>query len=762
MRPSRILLGYAALAVFTAFYPALRGQLPAPAGSALQLLPDARAPRERNDELSDVATQFLPWSTAVAEAYRAGRLPFRFDANGCGTPLWANPVAQAVTPTTVFFLILPLAWASASAAAVKLFLAAAGVFVFLRRRGLSPVAASWAGLAFGYTIFFTAWMHFPQTWPQALLPWALWALDRVARGERGGFRASLGVVALLLAGGYPEGELFTAVAGVVYFAAVLLSQKTDAATRWRRLGIASAASLLALGLTAAYTLPATIAIARGERSVQAARGSAAAAPEKLAARDFLRPPIYWNAARFWVVPEAQGNPRDRDKFGLYSFAGRASGYPGILVLAFALGAYFWRRPPRPVVWARVALVLVGLYVLWYPPLVKVLQGTPLLREVAFRLTTNRANGIALVLLGLLAAFQLDRIRAGRGRLAMVAGLAIAFAATVVVFVEHLNSPGRAPLTLGHARALSFAVPALLLGAALVMTIRRTSGRAMAILLIAGTAVDLLRIGARFNPGTRPEDWYPVTPEVRRLQEASRGGRFAADSIALTGFAVMYGLEDVRVHDPVAPADYEDALRAAAGYTGPEEYAARVTRLDAPILEFLNARARLGPGGEIRRSEARAASLPERLAGCRDEAQVLERLAAASDLVSTAYAVGPDESFQGAAEIRSVASPSPEEIRVDLHAEAPRLLVLPVSDDGGWTATAGVGRLPTLRVHHAFLGVRIGAGETTVVCRYTPPGFRTGLIATGISALAILALVAARRRFPSEEVGDRVGVIGQKR
>ena len=126
-------------------------------------------------------------------------------------------------------------------------------------------------------------------------------------------------------------------------------------------------------------------------------------------------------------------------------------------------------------------------------------------------------------------------------------------------------------------------------------LRATAGsrRALIVLALAGTALDLLRIGARFNPGTPPADYFPQTQATARIREASRGGRFASSDIMLSGMAYMYGLEDVRVHDPMALAAYADAIGAGAGYTGPAEHTARVTRLDAPFLDFLNVRARFG-------------------------------------------------------------------------------------------------------------------------------------------------------------------------
>jgi hypothetical protein len=742
--PARLLFAFGLLALGVAFFPALSGQIPAPASSAVLLLPDGPAPPEIN-ELSDVPTEFLPWSRAVAQAYRGGRLPFRLAANGCGTPLWANPQAQAVTPTTLLYLLLPEAWGSAASGAVKLFLGAAGALLFLRQRGLSLPASGWAGFAYGFSLSAATWLHFPHTYPYALLPWALWALERLARGKPGGFRSSLAVVFLLLLGGYPEGELYVAAAGLAYFLALVLRERVAAREKVRRLSRAVAASLLALGLSAAYLLPATLAIVRGERSAQVQKFP----PPRptLSVSDFLRPPLYWDVARFWVVPEAQGNPRDQDKFGPYSFAGRTSGYAGILILALALACFFWRRAPAGVRWARRGAVFLALYVTWYPPLQYLVRTVPGLRTASLRLTTNRATAILILLLGFLAASMLDRLRRGERTGPVAAVAAALLLALVLVAGEYFRQPGRPPFD--FIRAARFLVPLLLLLVALLLPLLGRGGWARAALpafLAAGTAIDLLRLGARFNPGTLPEHYYPETPAVQRLQRASEGGRFAASAVAMTGLAPMYGLQDVAVHDPVAPSDYQEVLAAAAGYTGPGEYLARVTRLDAPLLDFLNVRARLLPGreGAIRASASSPAFLPERLVGVGDRGELLRRVSTETDFTRSAYALGPSQSFRGSARIVSFERRSPEEIRVRVSSDHPRLLAVPESNDGGWTCRADGRRLPTLVVNGAFLGVRIPAGETTIVCRYTPPGFREGAVLTGVSLFVAIGLVARRR------------------
>ena len=218
----------------------------------------------------------------------------------------------------------------------------------------------------------------------------------------------------------------------------------------------------------------------------------------------------------------------------------------------------------------------------------------------------------------------------------------------------------------------------------------TARRAQALtgLFLVGTGVDLLRIGARFNPGTRPDEYFPVTPEVRSLQSVSKGGRFATDTALLMGMAYMYGLEDVGMQDPMTPSCYLEALRAGTGYDAPERLFGNVRRLDAPLLDFLNVRARLGGGSVIRHAATPSAVFPDRLLGSRTQGELLERLASVGDLLRNALVLGRDEAFGGSAEILSIEQPAPETIRVRVRTDTARVLVLPQSDDGGWGVVAG--------------------------------------------------------------------------
>ena len=120
-----------------------------------------------------------------------------------------------MTPTTWITWFLPEPWALAAAAALRLWLAAAGAFLWIRKRKVSDPAAAAAGLAYAFSLAFTAWLHYPITYPQALLPWLALAVEHVAEGRAGGVtRVAIAVAALAL-GGYPEGEFLAGAAAPV-------------------------------------------------------------------------------------------------------------------------------------------------------------------------------------------------------------------------------------------------------------------------------------------------------------------------------------------------------------------------------------------------------------------------------------------------------------------------------------------------------------------------------------------------------------------
>ena len=288
-------------------------------------------------------TQFVPWSRAVAAAYRRGTLPAWFPANGCGAPLWANPQAQAVTPTTSSLSAdrpgppppEPRSSSSRGPRARSVLRTAAGA----RPRGLALG---------GDLLRLRAPRDHVDALPRhvARRDAAVYPLGARSHGARRGRRipGTCDLGSLLLLGGYPETEFSRPSSARRSFAAVARSQRVAPRRAWaarpRRRGLAARAGIdrrlhAARGAGAARSERSGTWVARSRRPAAAPRTAGPRSPA-----DVL------GVSRFWLVPEAQGNPRDQDKFGPYSFAGRTSGYAGILVVAFALASSSGAPAPR--------------------------------------------------------------------------------------------------------------------------------------------------------------------------------------------------------------------------------------------------------------------------------------------------------------------------------------------------------------------------------------------------------------------------------
>src|SRR5437899_2538339 len=104
-----------------------------------------------NPNLNDVATQFLPWTKAARSAWAEGQFPWRDQWNGCGTPLAANGQSAVFSPLNLLAAPLPLPTAFLLAAALKMFLALGGMWLWLKALDLSNGAAAFGSISFAFS-----------------------------------------------------------------------------------------------------------------------------------------------------------------------------------------------------------------------------------------------------------------------------------------------------------------------------------------------------------------------------------------------------------------------------------------------------------------------------------------------------------------------------------------------------------------------------------------------------------------------------------
>ncbi|MHB1044761.1 MAG: hypothetical protein ACYC4P_02000 [Thermoanaerobaculia bacterium] len=218
----------------------------------------------------DLLPYFYPLKTHLAEALRAGEMPWIDRYRQGGLPLLSWPGVAAFDPGNVLFVLLPTAAAAKAWMLLRVLTGAAGFAVFLRFSGLPPLSSALGGLAWGAAgITASAASFLSTSSAHAALPWFAAALLRV-RSRRDGrslvFLAA--ATALLLVASVPEPLLAAALLALVLLAG--RGPATGVRERGGTLLLWSAGGLLG-ALLAAPAL-ATLALT-GLESIRGVRGA---------------------------------------------------------------------------------------------------------------------------------------------------------------------------------------------------------------------------------------------------------------------------------------------------------------------------------------------------------------------------------------------------------------------------------------------------------------------------------------------------------
>lgn len=340
-------------------------------------------------------------------------------------------------------------------------------------------------------------------------------------------------------------------------------------------------------------------------------------------------------------------------------------------------------------------------------------------------------------------------------------------------------------------ALIASIPSLaVLGLALAFALTR---RNMALVALgAAVTIELFSLFRGWSPPVPSTELAPPTPMIRKLQTiaaetpATQPFRIAGmGAMLFPNTNALFGLEDVRAHDPMINERYVQFLAKTAGYN-PQEYIAMLHDADAPVLDFLNVRFVLDdPGREKDLSRYRVVYdgpdgrifenlrvLPRFYAVRNvlleyDDARFDEKLSAHRDWANTALVefgdvetprmrddlFGPKSEGSPVADTR-ILSATPTDYRIRVEAPRWSLIVSSIPWWRGWTVTRNGNVIEPIRVNGAFLGFAVPPGTTDVRVRYAPWTFRAG---AGIALVTLVGLIAgverARRRVSFNRRAD---------
>jgi hypothetical protein len=690
-----------------------------------------------NPNLNDVATEMAPWAKAVRIAWKEGSIPWRNQWNACGSPLAANGQSAPFSPLTFLMGALPLAEAFDFAAAVKLFLALAGTWLWLSELGIRPRAAALGAVLFAFSFTIVPWLFFPHTSVIALWPWALFAIERLRDPEmRSRATAALaGVFAFELLAGHPESVVLGVLFAVVWLVGRLMTR--DFAEPRPVLARVAFAGLVATGLAAFLLVPELFAIRDSNRAITALEFS-----RRLPVRLAPHGPAWPLGVLTSLLPRSLGDAITSPMLPLAagSFPEMALAHFGVVGWAAAL-LLFRRgsRRSRPELALLLPLTLgFATAILFWPvfDLFFSLPGVKLMLPLRF-FTWVALAGSAL------AAFEVDRFardleddRANGTALFLSAAVTLALVTAAYVRLRPLwlAADSLRPQQRAVAGAGVFLVAVAGAGLAFRTSRARRLAAVLPLLLAVLAVGELFWQGRRLYRAGSVGGFYPTTPLVDFLRRQPGPFRVLGEDAALYPSSnVFAGVQDVRIHDPVERREYIEWLDRACGYD-PSAYFKHVRDLNCPALDFLNVKYLItGP--------RRASPGPKWL---------------------TAYAGEDGTVFENRDALPRVLAPAKGAVRVSRYRETTNtisfqadvrddraVLVASLVQDGGWTARDERNTvLPVSRANGPFLAVTVPAGEHLIRLRYSPPGLRAGLLVTLATAGGILVPTVARRRRPA--------------
>jgi hypothetical protein len=662
-------------------------------------------------------------------------VPLWNDSAGSGYPLLANGQSTPLSPFHLLTLPLSLDHAQTAEAAMRLLLALVLTFLFCRTR-YSLFASVVAAVVYAFSTWMTNWLQFPIASASAFLPGVLLAIEKLLdSATRRRFLIATLMFAATVLSGHPETVFHVGLIAAPFGLWVALIEKREHSAQCRSHGLASvaAASLAAALIASPFLVPFAEAVLRSQRFAEVS------APRNITPpfSDFFSAVLLLQPRFFGHLPiERPWGPTTLESI---------CGFAGVLAIASTIAAAIFivlrrRFRDRETLYVLGALCSLAIILGW--PYV-----TPLFHAVAGLAPPMRMR-LGICWFGaILIAAVIDWT--GRDtRVPLLIGT-LAVSATMFWFLRTVPFPSpshriTAILSLLPSVAVLFA-----------LTIPRVHFQAAALL----TVVELWAAIAHWHPVLPSRELYPRTPLVAALQRL-KAQSSAPFRILGTGGQVypnvtaIWGLEDVRVHDPMADTRYVTLLAQTVNWN-PGDYYAKWNDTESPLLDFLNVqyvvinRELTGP-----RYTLRHAGIDGRIYENRN---VLPRFYAVrnvllggslrehTDYRYTAIVDRLPRRFQSeltapwttADATVAIERHSVDRYTLRIHAPRTTLIVSSIPNWPGWRVP-----FPIVDVNGPFLGFIVPAGTHEVKVQYRPISFYGPC---AVSVLTLLALIVYLQR-----------------
>ena len=693
-----------------------------------------------NASATDIYAQFLPWRRAVQLAIGRGEWPLWNPYNHCGHLMAASLQSAPYSPFTLLAILLPAAVSFSYTAAISLFLAALGAYLFARELDCGELASLVAAAGWAFAAITVLYSLTPMGMTTSLAPMVLLATRRVV-WDPGVASAGLltMVLALSLLIGHPESVFLNVAVAIAYAVLELIRRRV---APWRSLATAFAAGVVALLLCAIQLLPFFEAMPQsGEYEFKEVIWAASerALPADRALASLATDLFPYLQVRRWVKPA-------------YGLTGAETATAGSIILALAIYAVWRRRSPETWFFAAIAVFCTAAGNRW-SLVVDFLQSLPVV-DIVHHERLNFQAALALAVLAALGVEHMIRRSDFRAAAVTLASVLVALAAGTVWLQRNVV------LAIDPADWGTYKVFAELffLGIAALWPRPR-----MLLALIVMQRV--MSEGGTFK--TFPaEAAYPRLAMLEPLKNVREPFRVVGASFALPPETnVYYGLEDPRGFEALTLGAFVHTWKLWCVHQ--PVWFNRVDDLSRPFLSFLNVRYAITseawpvPDGWNRVGGQRGAALlentrvierifvPRRVwVGDETPQQIAERMLAATDFREQAWitdrGAATHERDNGPGTIALKSRRLGGEYVFDANMQRDGWVVLSDGAWPGWRAYLDGRRVRMQRANAAFLAVYVPGGRHSLRVVYLPDSFVRGRAVTLFTIAGITVFLVWRR------------------
>ncbi|HEV8658960.1 MAG TPA: YfhO family protein [Thermoanaerobaculia bacterium] len=714
-----------------------------------------------NPEINDLVLQIVPWAHQVRESWLSGHIPLWNNMSGSGYPLLANAQSSALSPLRILALPLTLGQSFAAEAAMKFLIALTFTYLFCRRR-YSEIASAAAAVCFAFCSFIVVWLHFPLATVAVFVPAALYQIDLIAERRtypRFVFAAILWMV--MIFSGHPETIAHIFFISLLYLLWIVFVERS-----------ANLKLIVTLGgaLVVAALLAAPFLATFAEALTKSRRYS-----ELRASPNVIGYYSDWASIVLLIQPRYFGEvPFEKPRVSSVA-AESITGFAGLLGIAawFTLAIHViraraWRS--REFFFVIATLVVLGIVLGW--------PGLSQLFHLVFKLAANaRLRLLLCFLLAVQTAAVIDLLQ--RDARAVLAGFAVC-SGILIYLVYGVAFPNAA----AHDTAVLALLPSVaVLALACFAALPRYRDGALMVLLMAIVA-EVWGATNGWNPTIRAAEMYAPTPLIEKLQTLkAKQPATAPFRIVGTGpvffpnVSAMFGLEDIRAHDPMANGRYLGMLRVLTGYDT-EDYFPKWRDIETQLLDYLNVKYVVTlPRGDLHDPQRytlvyegrdgrvfenttalpRFYTVPNVILEFRNDRYV-QLLQQQHDWANTALLKNlPVENDQMRLDLLAprpksslnatlrMTSAGVDDFRMNIAAPRYSFVVSSIPWWPGWKVERNGRAINPIRVNGAFLGFAVPPGRADVRVSYSPMTFLGGVWLSAATILALAVFPVWRRR-----------------